>query len=264
MKNLKSALTLGLVGLTLVATSSHMEMDLPFNSNKQKDLRSRNIENLHQGTKELIITIDDGPTPGVTDEILKVLEREKIQAAFFVLGKNAKRHPKLMQKIVDGGHIVGNHSMEHGNIGDISGFFKKKKIKEAIIDAHQIIEKYMINSPKHYFRAPYGSWQSKAADVINDTEYGANYYGPLLWDIGGSLDKTLFKVKRAADWGCWSKGWSVRTCLKGYVNETEEKLGGVVLFHDLRKDSIELIDRYIKEFKGQGYRFISLDSVNIK
>lgn len=241
----------------------------------RKDLQERNMENLHQGRKELIVTIDDGPTPGVTDKILDILKENNIQAAFFVLGHKidlngnlnkttVKKNRALLQRMVDEGHIVANHSMEHKNIGDISGFFKKKKIKEAIIDAHKLMEPFMVNSKKWYFRAPYGSWQPRAADIINDTPYGNNYYGPLLWDIGGSLDASLFKVRRAADWGCWSKGWSVRKCLKGYVNETDEKKGGVILFHDLRSKSVELIERYIKEYKSRpDYKFISLDDVKI-
>lgn len=241
----------------------------------RKDLRARNMENLHQGRKELIITIDDGPTHGVTDKILDILKENNIQAAFFVLGHKidlngnlnkttVRRNRALLQRMVDEGHIVANHSMEHKNIGEIKGFFKKKKIKEAILDAHNLMEPFMVNSKKWYFRAPYGSWQPRAAEIINETPYGNNYYGPLLWDIGGSMDASLFKVRRAADWGCWSKRWSVKKCLKGYINETDEKKGGVILFHDLRSQSVELIKRYIEEYKSRpDYKFISLDDVKI-
>ncbi|MCF8060545.1 MAG: polysaccharide deacetylase family protein [Bacteriovoracaceae bacterium] len=229
-----------------------------------KDLKPRNIQNLNKGKKEITITIDDGPTRGVTDKILDVLKKHNIQATFFILGSKVSRSKSILERMVREGHIVANHSMEHKNIGEISGIFKAKKIKEAIIDAHKLIEPYMTNSSKWYFRAPYGSWQSRAASIINSTDYGSNYYGPVLWDIGGDLDASLFKVNRAADWGCWSKGWSVNKCLKGYINETDEKKGGVVLFHDLKSESVELIERYIEEYsKRPGYKFVSLDDVKI-
>ena len=233
-------------------------------ANTQKDLRTRNIENLHQGRKQLVVTIDDGPTRGVTDKILDVLKKYNIQAAFFVLGSKVEKNTDLLQRMVDEGHIIGNHSMVHKNIGKISGNQTEERIRDAIIKSHKEIEPYMTISDKWYFRAPYGSWQGVAAKVVNDSSYGGNYYGPLLWDIGGDLDASLFKVNRAADWGCWSKGWSVRKCLKGYINETEQKKGGVILFHDLKKNSVKLIERYIEEFsKRDDYQFISLDSVNI-
>ncbi len=229
-----------------------------------KDLKPRNITNLHTGKKEIAITIDDGPTRGVTDKILDVLKLYNVQATFFVLGSKVQKNKSLLERMVREGHIVGNHSMEHKDIGDIKGLFKTKKIKEAIVDSHKLIAPYMTNSSKWYFRAPYGSWQSRAASIINSTEYGSNYYGPLLWDIGGTLEASAFKVKRAADWGCWSKGWSVRKCLRGYINETDEKKGGVALFHDLKSDSVKLIERYIKEYsKRPDYSFISLDDVKI-
>jgi len=234
-------------------------------SSINKDLRRANITNLHQGKKELILTIDDGPTAGVTDKILDVLKRYDIQATFFILGSKVKGNKEILERMVKEGHIVANHSMEHKDIGEIRGIFKSRRIREAIVDAHKAMEKYMVNSPKWYFRAPYGSWQSRAAKIINDTPYGRNYYGPLLWDIGGELDAGVFKVRRAADWGCWNKGWSVKKCLKGYINETDEKRGGVVLFHDLHKNSAQLIERYIKHYLAKGdYRFISLDDLDIR
>lgn len=241
----------------------------------QKDLRGFHKELLHRGKKEIVITIDDGPTPGVTDKILDVLKVHGIQATFFVLAhkldengnvgrSTVNKNKKTLERMVREGHIVANHSMEHSNIGEIGRWGRKKKIKRAIIDAHKIIEPYMVNSPKWYFRAPYGSWQKQAAEIVNKTEYASNYYGPLLWDIGGGFNVTdAGVVKEAADWGCWSKGWSVDKCLAGYTYETNQKEGGIVLFHDLRSQSVELISRYIETFKAKGYKFVSLDDVNI-
>ena len=254
----------GLSGGSSGGSDNGLEVDLFMFSSSQKDLKPRNITNIHQGKKELIVTIDDGPTPKVTEKILDVLRRHNVQATFFVLGSKIDKNKAIIERMVDEGHIIANHTMYHRNIGEIRGFSKKRKIKESIITAHKKLERYMVNSPKWYFRAPYGSWQKRAAEVINDTEFGYNYFGPLLWDIGGEMDATLFKVRRAADWGCWSKGWSVNKCLKGYIYETEEKRGGVLLFHDLKMKSADLIEKYIEHFKAKpDYKFISLDDVNL-
>lgn len=228
----------------------------------QKDLSRNNIENLHKGKKEIIITIDDGPTPGVTEDILDSLKKYNVKATFFVVGTRAQDYPEIMARIVREGHLIGNHTMTHPKIGEIKGFGKKRKITKEIIGAHEFLMPYLGNNTRHYFRAPGASWQKKAADIVNKSEIGSNYYGPVLWDIGGSLDKSLLKVRRAADWGCWSRGWSVRTCYRGYVNETEEKLGGVVLFHDLKDKSAKLIERYLKEFSSRSdYRFVTMDEI---
>ena len=61
----------------------------------------------------LRLSFDDGPTPGVTDAILALLEQAGIRAAFFVLVAKARRHPDLLRRITAGGHILGLHGEDH-------------------------------------------------------------------------------------------------------------------------------------------------------
>ena len=88
-----------------------------------KDFSNKNITNIHQGTNEIILTFDDGPTAGVTDKILDILKLHNIKATFFVVGANAARNPALMQRMADEGHIVGNHTMNHKNLKKVGYFF---------------------------------------------------------------------------------------------------------------------------------------------
>ncbi len=232
-------------------------------SGNQKDLSNHNIDNIHQRTKEIVITIDDGPTPGVTDKILDSLAKYNAQAVFFVNGSKAQKHPELMARMQREGHIVGNHTMTHANLGDIPFYKRSKIVKEEIMGGHEVIKNYASNSPNFYFRAPYGSWEAKAAKVINSTDVGRKYIGPLLWDIGGVMDTA--NLTQAADWACWSKKVSVNDCFTGYKNDTLKRKGGVVLFHDLKRESAQLIDAFLKEFSArEDYRFISMDDIEIK
>ena len=68
-------------------------------------------------TKEKIIylTFDDGPTLGVTDKVLSILDDFNAKATFFCLGKNVAQQPELFQRIIEEGHSVGNHSYSHPN-----------------------------------------------------------------------------------------------------------------------------------------------------
>ena len=61
----------------------------------------------------IFLTFDDGPTPGITEWILSTLKRYDAKATFFVLGKNAEMYPDLMQRIIDEGHKIGNHTYSH-------------------------------------------------------------------------------------------------------------------------------------------------------
>lgn len=226
----------------------------------QKSMANYNIDNIHQGTKELVITVDDGPTPGVTNLILDALAKYHAQAVFFVIGEKAKRHPELLARMQREGHIVGNHSLTHRNLGKVSFWKRKKIVKREILGNHEIIKNYATNSPHFYFRAPYGSWSKAAAKIINSTEVGKHYIGPVLWDIGGEMDTKNFT--QAADWACWSKHVTVDQCLLGYKNRTKRTQGGVVLFHSVKHQSAQLIEAFLKEYTSRpDWRFISIDEI---
>lgn len=65
------------------------------------------------GTEDLWLTLDDGPDPVDTPEILKLLKQHGVKATFFVIGEKADRYPELIQQIHDAGHGIGNHSWSH-------------------------------------------------------------------------------------------------------------------------------------------------------
>jgi peptidoglycan-N-acetylglucosamine deacetylase len=59
------------------------------------------------------LTFDDGPDPAFTPQLLELLEQYGARATFFVVGERAARHPELLQRMVDGGHLLGNHTWSH-------------------------------------------------------------------------------------------------------------------------------------------------------
>ncbi len=69
------------------------------------------------GSRRVAITFDDGPTPGSTDAMLDVLRDAGVTASFFVIGANVARHPDLLRRIHDEGHLIGNHSQNHSHYG---------------------------------------------------------------------------------------------------------------------------------------------------
>lgn len=66
-----------------------------------------------ESEKSVYLTFDDGPTPKVTEQILDILDNYDAKATFFCLGNNAQLYPELVEKIVERGHAIGNHSYNH-------------------------------------------------------------------------------------------------------------------------------------------------------
>jgi peptidoglycan/xylan/chitin deacetylase (PgdA/CDA1 family) len=63
--------------------------------------------------RELLLTIDDGPDPRQTPQILDTLAKARVRAVFFVIGKKVEAHPALCRRMVDEGHSVQNHTYSH-------------------------------------------------------------------------------------------------------------------------------------------------------
>jgi len=91
------------------------------------------------------LTFDDGPTPECTHWILDTLSAHKVKATFFCVGANVVEHPKILERILNEGHAIGNHTMRHekGTETTRSDYFK------SIEDAAKVI-------PSNLFRPPYG------------------------------------------------------------------------------------------------------------
>ena len=70
---------------------------------------------------EIALTIDDGPDPMVTPQVLDLLDRHAIRATFFCIGKHAERHPALCREIVQRGHALENHSQQHSHYFSLLG-----------------------------------------------------------------------------------------------------------------------------------------------
>jgi peptidoglycan-N-acetylglucosamine deacetylase len=101
---------------------------------------------------QVAITIDDGPDPAVTPQVLDILETYHARATFFCIGEKAARHPALCRDIVQRGHAIENHSQHHGYgfaFSGIGGFARE-------IQAAQDTLTGITGRRPRFFRAPAG------------------------------------------------------------------------------------------------------------
>jgi peptidoglycan/xylan/chitin deacetylase (PgdA/CDA1 family) len=131
------------------------------------------------------ITIDDGPDPDVTPQVLSLLGSSGARATFFCVGERVLRHPGLAQEIVARGHSIENHSQRHRHNFSLLGY---SGMHAEITRAQDSIER-VTGSPPRFFRAPAGlrnpfldpvlthmglqlaSWTRRGFDTVNrDTE----------------------------------------------------------------------------------------------
>lgn len=189
---------------------------------------------------KIYLTFDDGPTPEVTDWVLKQLQKHKAKATFFCIGKNIKNHPDLFSKIITAGHKIGNHTFDHCNGWQTS---IQEYLKSA--DLCQIASGYAPNKNINdenllLFRPPYGKIRQSQAKKLRQLGYKI-----IMWDVlSADFDTTITKEK----------------CLDNVVKNV--KSGSVIVFHDSVKAFPNLeftLPRALKYLKEKGFVFEALD-----
>lgn len=101
---------------------------------------------------EIALTIDDGPDPAVTPQVLDILEAHGVRATFFCIGKNVARYPDLCREIVWRGHAVENHSNNHwGHFALLGVGAITRELQSAQDTLFRITGQYPL-----FFRAPAG------------------------------------------------------------------------------------------------------------
>lgn len=101
---------------------------------------------------EIAITIDDGPDPDVTPQVLDILEQHGAVATFFCIGASAQRYPELCREIVRRGHAVENHSQQHRHDFSLRGYVE---LNREIDSAQRTLVAICAEQPQ-FFRAPAG------------------------------------------------------------------------------------------------------------
>ncbi len=190
-------------------------------------------------SKRLMLTFDDGPNDPYTLELLDVLERHDVKATFFLIGKYVRQRQDIVQRIVAGGHAIGNHTYHHPNLILASERTLRLELQEcamALADAGVPVT----TGGKRLFRPPFGA--RKPATLRVARELG---YAPILWTVT-----------------CYDWKQTTADRVTAYA-EKQIKGGDIVLLHDGghkqmgadRRHTVEATDRIIRKYKGEGFAF---------
>lgn len=188
--------------------------------------------------KEVYLTFDEGYENGYTDEILDVLKKNNVQGVFFITGPYLQQHEDLVRRMVEEGHIVGNHTVNHPSLPSLGDEELKKELKE--LD-EMFYEKF--GERMKYLRPPKGEYSERTLKVTNELGY-VNMFWSFAYD-----DWYRDKV-RGADYA---------------YNKVMNNLhnGAVILLHAVSKDNADALDRIIKGIKEKGFTIGSVDNIKV-
>lgn len=169
--------------------------------------------------KVLYLTFDEGYENGFTPKILDILKANNVKAAFFVTGHYVKSQPELVKRMVAEGHIVGNHTMTHPNLPDISD----EQIKQELLSVEELFTK-LTGRKMRYLRPPKGEYSERTLAVTRNLGYHN-----IFWSLA------------LVDWVPMAGG--PQEAYQSVMDNLHN--GAVILLHAVSKDNTEALDRIL-------------------
>lgn len=182
----------------------------------------------------IALTFDDGPHAYYTEEILRILRDEGARATFFVVGKQVKIYPELLQKIDLSGNEIENHTYNHFNLTRLNNLQVESEIK-----MNEDLISQVIGKKPQYFRPPGGHFNREVVEVGKD-----NGEDMALWSISGNDTD-----RPHPDY-----------IYQRILNNVENK--SIILLHSGVKETIEALPGLIRELKNRGYRLVTLTELD--
>lgn len=188
------------------------------------------------GQRRVALTFDDGPHEVFTPHILDILEKEEVNATFFVVGKNAETYPELIDRIIDDGHEIGNHTFEHTYL---KGLDRTRQTREIELCDDELFYHSEYNS--HLLRPPGGLYDDNVLDICAERGYAI-----VIWSID------------TRDWA----GTSAEEIAKTVLDNIED--GAIILMHDYNRrgsHTVEAVSYLVPEIKKLGYSFVTVSEL---
>ena len=165
---------------------------------------------------------------------MQVLKENDVKATFFLTAHYINTQENLVKEMIEQGHIVGNHTVNHKSMPDLTD----DKIKTEVMDLHTVVYQKFGYEMK-YIRPPKGEFSERTIDITNRLGYTT-----VMWSIAyddwdeNKQDRQEYAKKKILD---------------------NIHPGAVILLHGNSKDNTNILADVIKEVRNMGYEFKSLD-----
>lgn len=190
--------------------------------------------------KHIYLTFDNGYEQGYTASILDILKKHEVPATFFVTGHYVETEPELVKRMVEEGHIIGNHSYNHPDFTTMN----KEEMKKELDLVEEAVRKLTKQQEMIYLRPPRGTFNENTLRWAEELGYVH-----IFWSVA-------FK-----DWEIdRQRGWQY-----AYDQMMQQvHPGAIVLLHTVSEDNAKALEKIIIDLKKRGYSFKSLDDLMIK
>ena len=188
--------------------------------------------------KVIYLTFDAGYENGCTEKILDTLKAHNAPAAFFLVGNYIEKNPELVKRMIEDGHIVGNHTYHHWDMSKISDEATFRSELESLEDLYtQVTGKTM----EKYYRPPQGIYSEENLKMAQDMGY-----------------HTVFWSLAYVDWLNDDQPTKEQAFAKLLPRIHD---GAVVLLHSTSQTNAEILDELLTKWEAMGYTFGTIDEL---
>lgn len=190
------------------------------------------------GEKVIYLTFDAGYENGSTAKILDILQKHNAPAAFFLVGHYIQENADLVRRMVNEGHIVGNHTMSHPDMSKISD---KLAFEKQLKDLETLYYETTGQEMPKFYRPPQGTYSEKNLEMAKELGY-----------------KTVFWSLAYVDWNN-DKQPTAEYAFSKLLPRTHD--GAVVLLHSTSATNAAILDELLTKWEQMGYRFAPISEL---
>ena len=188
--------------------------------------------------KVIYLTFDAGYENGCTAKILDTLKAHDVPAAFFLVGNYMEKNADLVRRMVDEGHMVGNHTMHHP---DMSKLADRETFSKELTDLEQLFRDITGKELPKFYRPPQGIYSEENLRMAQELGY-----------------KTIFWSLAYVDWQN-DRQPTAEYAFSKLLPRTHN--GAVVLLHSTSATNAQILDELLTKWENAGYRFASLEEL---
>ncbi len=188
--------------------------------------------------KVIYLTFDAGYENGNTEPILDALKKHQAPAAFFLVGNYLETRPDLVKRMINEGHIVGNHTYHHPDMSKIS---TKEAFQKELTDLETLFQQTTGQPMSKFYRPPQGKYSESNLQMAKDMGY-----------------TTFFWSLAYVDW-YQDKQPSKEEAFDKLLSRIHP--GAVVLLHSTSSTNAAILDELLTKWEQMGYRFESIDKL---
>jgi peptidoglycan/xylan/chitin deacetylase (PgdA/CDA1 family) len=209
------------------------ELVVPTGNLAGRTIHAKSISDIRLRPGEVVLTFDDGPVPGKTKAILNTLDNFGVKATFLMVGSMVNSYPKEVKAVVNRGHSIGSHTVDHANLAKVSFESARAKIRAG----EKTIKSKTGFSSVPFFRFPYLASTPKLRNWLEQR-------GVVVLDV--DIDsKDYFKD-------------SPTTVANRTIDRVKRNGSGIILFHDIHARTVAALPGFLQDLKAAGFKVVHL------